>query len=142
MRTARTIGSIVLVAGFVCGCSVLRTEKLKVGMTEQQLNDLYGKPTAIYSRKQGASLVQVIDYSKESLGIPNYLDDYGWFKYPTTRVVRAWFIDGNLAAWFGDSYSSYESLKKLERKSEFHVPPSFDSAAVPEPVRKLQSQGK
>lgn len=142
MRKMMYSGAFVLVAALVCGCAVLRTEKLKVGMSEQEVNELYGQPKAVYSRRAGGSFVQVIDYSKESLGIPNYLDDYGWIKYPTTRVVRGWFVDGKLVSWCGGSYKSYESLKKMEMKCELRVPPSFDSATTPEAVRKLKSQGK
>lgn len=140
MRTAWTIGAVACAAALACGCGALKTERLRAGMTESELNALYGQPAAVYGKKVGNSYVQVIDYSKETMGIPNYLDDYGWIKVPTTHVVRAWFVDGKLTEWCGGNYSSYEALKKLEMKCEFHVPPSFDSASTPESVRKLRGQ--
>ncbi|MEI6634166.1 MAG: hypothetical protein WCP22_10170 [Chlamydiota bacterium] len=142
MRKMMYAGASVLVAALVCGCAMFRTEKLKVGMSEQQVNDLFGAPKAVYSEKAGGSFVQVIDYSKETMGIPNYLDDYGWIKYPTTHVVRAWFIDGKLTEWCGGKYKSYEALKHLEMKCELRVPPSFNSPSTPAAVKTLQSKGK
>jgi hypothetical protein len=142
MKKIAYTGLAFAAAALVCGCAMLGTEKLRVGMSEQQVNGLFGMPKAVYSEKAGGSFVQVIDYSKETMGIPNYLDDYGWIKYPTTHVVRAWFIDGKLTEWCGGKYKSYEALKQLEMKCEFRVPPSFDSASTPASVRKLKTQGK
>ena len=132
--------AVVLAAAVVCGCGTLRTERLKAGMTQDEVTALYGQPKAIYHEKVGNSFVQALDYSRESIGIANYLDDYGWIKVPTTHVVRAWFVDGHLTDWCGGRYSSYEALKKLEMRCELRVPPSFDSAGTPETVRKLKGR--
>lgn len=141
MKRIARVGCVCAAFALACGCA-LRTEKLKVGMTEQEVNDLFGKPAGVYTEKVGGSFVEVIDYSKESTGIPNPLDDYGWLLPPTTKVVRAWFIDGKLTEWCGGSYTSYEQLKKLEMKCELRVPPSFNSPAEPASVKRLRSQGK
>ncbi len=139
-RTVR-VGCLVAACALVCGCA-LRTEMLRPGMSMQEVNDMFGKPAGIYTEKVGGSFVEVTDYAREGTGIPNPLDDYGWIIPPTTRVVRAWFIDGKLTDWCGGSYTSYEQLKKLEMKCQLRVPPSFDPSVVPASVRNLQSQGR
>ena len=112
----------------ISGCATLDTRKLREGMSESEVVGLWGYPTKTYSGSiKGKDVpVCVWDYAKETTGIPNPLDDYGWIFPPTTRVVRLWLLNGKLKMWKSTKVSSLEAIEKLEGQPEWRTPPIFN----------------
>lgn len=111
----------------IVSCAGINTKQLRPGMTTQEVKALLGNPNFAYSGKVMGSNAHAWDYEKDTLGIPNPLDDYGWLVVPTTQVVRIWFVNGKLKQWQSGKFRSIESLYDgVKNQPEWSVPPNFN----------------
>lgn len=125
------------------GCTTIRPARLEKGMTVTQVSMAFKRePEAVYSKKINGNTVEVVDYSEESLCIPNPIDDYWCLLPQTTRVIRVWFLDGKAQEWYMTRCASYEGVCKLEGRPEWSTPPDFESPAAPAFVRNIRVQKK
>lgn len=140
MRTIRMALALVVVV-LLCGCTI-KTGRLREGMTMREVGAAISAPASSYSKTIGDNRVDVWDYEKETLYVPNPLDDYWSLIPPSTEVARLWFLNGTLKYWQKGKCSGYQAVCNLEVGEEWGIPPRFDSPSAPSFLRGLAAQGR
>ncbi|MCX6356635.1 MAG: hypothetical protein NT045_01955 [Candidatus Aureabacteria bacterium] len=139
MKMLRWLVVVSLV--LLCGCAI-NTRQLKEGMTMRDIEGRLSAPAATYAGTIGGSKIDVWDFQKEMLYIPNVLDDYWSLVPPSTSVARLWFLNGALRHWQSAKCSGYQAVCTLKAGDDWSVPPDFDSPVAPQFIRELKRGGR
>lgn len=129
-----------MVAALVCGCATIKVQKLSQGMSGKQVEDALGAPTQISEGNVAGNRVEAWDFAKDSLGIPNPIDDYWWIIPPTTNVVRVWLLNDRVQEWQATKVRHIDRLKDADIPPEWRTPPDFTSPGMPAFIRQLEAQ--
>jgi hypothetical protein len=122
MRAALLLVVAVMLAGCAGGIDM---SHLRKGMGPQEVTGLLGNPVYIYTGQVGADKAQLWTYAKDTTGVHNPLDDFGWFFPPTTHVVRLDFRGDKLTDWQSGKFKSLEALQGLRAEPKWQIPPGF-----------------
>ncbi len=124
----------VILGLLLMGCAGgINTSALKRGMSAQELVGTLGNPECTYTETLQGNRVDVWDFAKDTTGVANPLDDYGWipFCYPTTHIVRVWMINGKVEEWQSGKFGSLESLNELTSHPKWKIPGDLKGGGAP-----------
>jgi len=128
----RYIALTLLLACF-CGCATVKTEKLRKGLSREEVRQLLGKPTATHFNKLQNNDIEVWDYKKSRLDSLMLIVGTEGGGAPITKIARLWFLNGQLKLWQSAEY------RKGEREA-LTQPPDFESPSAPDVILEIREK--
>ena len=128
--------AIFILAVLAAGCSI-NTKALKKDMGPKDVILTLGYPQEMCRDVLNGKRVEVWDYERETLGVPNPIDDYWYLIPPSMKVARLWFVEGKLKDWQEGKFRNLDELHKLDNPPQWQAPPDFRSQALPQCIRDL-----